>query len=363
MYLIKSLLLASIAIAICSAAKPLDELKNSQAALAKKVQDLEEKLLKTTSALKSLTEDYKLSNPTAQYEYISFNVPNLTEVVKPPSKVLSIPFDAGQAIGAVSSWMFALSFENDSIGIDLVLVEEHYHKGALFAGFSLNILDEDDNVYLSTSSTPINFYDVEDKTLRIPNIISVTAVRDPENKLLLNGTDFRLDLRMELLGRGHKLYKQEALSPATQRDTQTVAFDVDDISTKMDDDATSITLATLAHTSFQLSHSSWKLKTNWSVEVRKENDGMSLYVQLEEMTPNWEQLFVSFKLDIIDSDKEVIEKHVVPIHDYKKELFALHDIISSEKLEHVYQSLTGDNVELKLHLTVYGKNARYYLDI
>jgi len=71
---------------------------------------------------------------------------------------VSVTFNAGQSIGAFSTWTFYLSLENnETLGVDLALQQESYNKGVLYVGFSVFVLDSDDNVAF-TSIHMIIFY-------------------------------------------------------------------------------------------------------------------------------------------------------------------------------------------------------------
>lgn len=69
------------------------------------------------------------------------------EAVKNGLRNVAIPFQAGFELGALSSWEFSLSNENDAITVNLLLIEERYGKRAIFAGFTAYILDSNGNVY------------------------------------------------------------------------------------------------------------------------------------------------------------------------------------------------------------------------
>jgi hypothetical protein len=60
---------------------------------------------------------------------------------------VSVTFRAGETIGAYSTWTFFLSQENnETVTVNLALQQESYDKGALYVGFTLYVINEEDNV-------------------------------------------------------------------------------------------------------------------------------------------------------------------------------------------------------------------------
>jgi len=82
-----------------------------------------------------------------EIQFVDMQVVEWEEALENGLRNVAIPFQAGFSIGAISSWEFSLSNENEAVAANLLLIEERYNRGALFAGFTAFVLDNNGNVY------------------------------------------------------------------------------------------------------------------------------------------------------------------------------------------------------------------------
>ncbi|CAL8106751.1 unnamed protein product [Orchesella dallaii] len=174
-------------------------------ALASRMAILENRLRTLEQLLVSVNHDVHFHHPTVEIQFVDMQVVQWENALENGLRNVAIPFQAGFSIGAISSWEFSLDNENDAVTANLLLLEERYNRGAIFAGFTAFVLDNTGNVYSEAYAAPVNLLDGSSRTLHLPNIISLDEIRNSSNGLMEGGV-FRIRFRLELLGVGHKLY-------------------------------------------------------------------------------------------------------------------------------------------------------------
>lgn len=85
--------------------------------------------------------------PTIEAQYVDMQVVQWRDALRSGLRNVAITFQAGFSLGAQSNWEFSLVNENDALTVNLLLIEEQYGRGALFAGFTVFVLNNEGNMY------------------------------------------------------------------------------------------------------------------------------------------------------------------------------------------------------------------------